>query len=596
MKANLPEDPLRSRILADGPPSGEQQDAIFTSEIEYVLKACPGSGKTWTAARRMLWRFNNWENPVGGIALLSFTNVAVTEFRRAVAQIGGSALQRDPHFIGTLDSFIERFVLSPFSYLAMKSVRRPKLFSSPTAIQRNIKKWIIWHDQKPVHAWDIVPVFDQGKLTFLKAGTKINLDSNACKPVLREFAKSGWYTHSHRSLWACKLIKDHPFIAKLLAKRFPEVIIDECQDTSGFHHFIIKQLQTEGVAFTYIGDPDQCIYEFNKADPEFFLKLMDSSLAVLSLTKNRRSNNTIVKAARNFGSQDEMEGLFDVENNFDGAFLIPYDEADVTTAVTEFETIIDSQGDRLKNNVIVARGASLINKLTRFGNADQLKGVAKRFAEASALRDTLNDHAGALNSVIIAFKSLSDNGDLLDELDEDSDKTLRIRTILWKFIKDKTKLPPLSLSAVEWVSILRESVSNLFEELGITAKNINRRITSSGIAQSAKSSPIASSDNSRTTMRISTIHKVKGETVDALLLVANAKLVDSLSRYLKDKRSTEEVRLAYVAMTRPQHTLVVALPNKKYEKLHSEWLDIGFTLFNGESNESKQVELDFSTH
>ena len=117
---------LRQLILSQKP-TDQQKDAIFADELEFLLRAAPGSGKTWTSCRRFIWRGANWHYPAGGLALLSFTNTAIREFQEATVKVGRRDLLSDPNYVGTFDSFVERFILTPFGHLIVGSAKRPNL-------------------------------------------------------------------------------------------------------------------------------------------------------------------------------------------------------------------------------------------------------------------------------------------------------------------------------------------------------------------------------------------------------------------------------------------------------------------------------------
>ena len=76
----------------------------------------------------------------------------------------------------------------------------------------------------------------------------------------------GFYTHEQRVFWACMLLINKPHIAELLARRFPEIIVDEAQDSNAWLLFLLNFLREKGARITLVGDPDQCIFEFSMAD------------------------------------------------------------------------------------------------------------------------------------------------------------------------------------------------------------------------------------------------------------------------------------------------------------------------------------------
>jgi len=64
--------------------------------------------------------------------------------------------------------------------------------------------------------------------------------------------------------------------------------------------------------------------------------------------------------------------------------------------------------------------------------------------------------------------------------------------------------------------------------------------------------------------RLGTVHSVKGETFDAVLLLLKKKGVGKhyktlLQKYVKTDQN-EELRIAYVAITRPRKLLMIAVP------------------------------------
>ena len=99
------------------PLTQEQQD-FLAAEGKIVLCAVPGSGKTYVVAEKMVKSLVDWSRRHQGIAALSFTNVASEEIKKQIANstLGLSEVGY-PHFIGTLDSFINNFIFLRFGYL-----------------------------------------------------------------------------------------------------------------------------------------------------------------------------------------------------------------------------------------------------------------------------------------------------------------------------------------------------------------------------------------------------------------------------------------------------------------------------------------------
>ena len=219
-------DQLREAILAQNP-TDQQREAIFAEELEFLLRAAPGSGKTWTSCRRFIWRAANWPHPVGGLALLSFTNVAIREFKTATINLERRDLLSDPNYVGTFDSFVERYILAPFGHLLTGADKRPKLFPGPRPGDWNNKQLKVWADGKggrkiPIPAWEVIPYPDGTKLRFKASHTFGSQPIAPATAHVYKLLSLGFYTHAQRIFWACKLLIDRPHIADLLAARFPE--------------------------------------------------------------------------------------------------------------------------------------------------------------------------------------------------------------------------------------------------------------------------------------------------------------------------------------------------------------------------------------
>ena len=306
-------DQLREAILAQNP-TDQQREAIFAEELEFLLRAAPGSGKTWTSCRRFIWKAANWPHPVGGLALLSFTNAAIREFKTATINVGRRDLLSDPNYVGTFDSFVERYILAPFGHLLTGADKRPKLFPGPRPGDWNNTQLKVWRDGKggrkiPVPAWEVIPYPDGTKLRFKASPTFGNQPIAAATEPVYKLLSLGFYTHAQRIFWACKLLIERPHIAELLAVRFPEVIVDEAQDTNAWLLSLLNLLRDKGAKITLIGDPDQCIFEFSMADATSLPNLKTKwAIPEKPLSQSFRCNNQIAAAVRNVGGNAYFTG------------------------------------------------------------------------------------------------------------------------------------------------------------------------------------------------------------------------------------------------------------------------------------------------
>lgn len=573
---------LREQILLQKP-TDQQKDAIFADEFEYLLRAAPGSGKTWTSCRRFIWRGANWHYSAGGLALLSFTNTAIREFQEATIRVGRRELLTDPNYVGTFDSFVERFILTPFGHLIAGSAKRPKLFIAPRPGDRNNKKLLAWikfkgGNKATVPAWEIIPYPDNNKVAF-KTNNGSKLDQTGCDAV-KELLKLGFYTHAQRVYWACQLLFNRPHLAKVLAKRFPEIIVDEAQDTNIWLIYLLNFLRKYGSKITLVGDPDQCIYEFSMADATSLPALKDKwKMPEKPLSQSFRCNNRIASTARNIGGNPDFSGNGDGQSIHHRPVIIREPTERFTHSVTEFQRVIKLAGMPESSSTIICRAHQQLESIRGEANYSKLKGVTKELAQASFFRDCRKDYKRAFKIVESAIRELAGDDEFWNKVNEFpmSEEALRVQLAIWRFVKYQTGLPAVTLSSDEWIAQTRKNLTKLIIELKLEVpKNLNMKIKKTGLDDKQIKLPLFEAQTLFPQIRQETIHKVKGESIDAVLVLGSTKFWNSVVNAVASNTSSEDRRLAYVAMTRARHLLAIGLPASHFDKHVDIWKGWGF--------------------
>ena len=489
---------LRQQILNQSP-TKQQRDAIFAEELEFLLRASPGSGKTWTSSRRFIWRGVNWPYSCGGLALLSFTNAAIREFQAASIEVGRRDLLSDPNYVGTFDAFVERFVLTPFGHLPFKAAKRPKLLVSPRPSDRSNNNLKTWYQSEngpsPVPAWEIIPYIPKKNIVGFKASEEFGghpLQITDKNPV-DELMKLGFYTHDQRVYWASRILKQNPHIANVLARRFPEVIVDEAQDTNVWLLYMLGILREHGLRITLVGDPDQCIYEFSMANAKWLPALKKKwNIPEMPLSKSFRCNNTIANAVRNIGGNDDFTGCGDAASEHHRAFVIRESGKTFSRSVTEFEKLLIRAGIEKSGSAIICRGHQQVDEIRGQVTYKNLQGETGKLAQASFVRDCQKNYKKAFNLVSASIRSLVED-DLWDRVDAnpDSDESQKVRLAIWSFVKSDSGLPSVSLTGAQWISQLRVTLAETVLTCGAKAiPNLNLKIKKTGLNDSQMELPL----------------------------------------------------------------------------------------------------------
>lgn len=265
-------------------PSPEQQAVLESEDRVRIVRSSPGSGKTWLVAELIRRESEAWSERARGIAALSFTRVGGEEIRSAV----GHDLSH-PHFVGTLDSFVFRYIVRPFLRSCFPHLASPRLVPDEWGTR-------LWEKCGPNLATIVGQGINLFSCSFIgeDAGQPRVLyspptarPSKILNPAQRSqvmqgkdrlWTRSGIHSHSDVAYWASKIL-EHPDLGQAaraeIVGRFPLLIVDELQDTGHFLGKTIRLLLADphcrGVL---VGDPDQSIYEFTGASPELFDSFM----------------------------------------------------------------------------------------------------------------------------------------------------------------------------------------------------------------------------------------------------------------------------------------------------------------------------------
>lgn len=106
------------------PPSAfdEPRRQVLKAMDSIDVSSCPGSGKTTLVVAKLVILARKWPYRTKGMCVLSHTNVARHEIEIGLGNTNeGRALLEYPHFVGTIDSFVDSYLAIPW----LRSLHRP---------------------------------------------------------------------------------------------------------------------------------------------------------------------------------------------------------------------------------------------------------------------------------------------------------------------------------------------------------------------------------------------------------------------------------------------------------------------------------------
>ena len=593
----------------------EQLDYIISDINKSIyLEACPGSGKTEVLALKAAFEINKWQQQ-GGMAFLTFTNDATAVIEKRVKAYNKQKAIF-PHYIGTLHSFIHGYISQPYGYKVIDY--NDKNDNSIKVIdEKDNSNWLnpfkvdggkvinipIYANQININPlnqevtifeknteYTLKDYYNRAKIQEkIKAERKIRGNwyfteehfKNKCIEAKNKFNKNGLATFFDMLCIAYKVLESDKNIAQKISKRYKVIFIDECQDLSDIEIAIIDILKQNGTKVHLIGDLDQAIYEYKNANPEVIDKYVkNNEFERMKLNTCFRCNQSIVDVFQKIVGK---ENIISNTNNLEEKCCYFIDNTDISydNLVKWYNKFCDEKLGTISSRVVLTRGNTLRNKILSNDMKEiELPDIIQLWNNGNSLskREAMNyfgimickqikegykyNNFGCPNKIadtIIWKKFLASILNQTDDLNQ-YDKTY----LEWYEIARGILKPLIRQNYKKY--LLKYFKSELFENItfrcpiGKGKENINR---------------IKIANNSFKNIR--TIHSVKGQTFDSILLVSNDNMGKGTNwrEWLGDKKS-EYARIAYVASSRPKRLLIWAVSNvnkEEKEKLNNLGLE-----------------------
>jgi hypothetical protein len=578
--------------------SKNQQDYINAPLNKNIyLRACPGAGKTEVIAAKVAMEARRWQHFPSGIAVLSFSRSATAELSDRIAKARRGNTNTHPHFVGTVDSFVLNHLVAPFAHsltgyggkdgdyslkvvgpeaLCFHRIKYPiekqPIFANRYDWDAAVGRYLFWHASEPIMRKLNNVVLADWQIDHLKSA-KVR------------FNAAGFATYKDVQRLAIEILTKGQFKERLalLVRRFPSIIIDECQDLSAEQIMIFTHLADLGVRFHLVGDLAQAIYGFRNCFPaavsDFIAYL---GCAEMPLVENFRSGQCIVDLHGKLVQASKTQGKANYAQVT--CYLMEYKNCP-SEVLGQFDGLaVDHQ-----DSVIVARGHSTLSKM-RARNTEP--GPAQLLA--AAINAYVSDAPGSLyNALTIFARYLAENCMECETLGVDRfHRPARVSFAeSWnQFLSEcllqlaAKGLGKQDVTWQQWCKLLRVVLSDLvaspsYEEdcqRIVASLKTKKHSAPPGLGAEQVAPDEKNVQKIERVRRLATIHEVKGETHDLTMLVSSAKQGEGShwKEWLDDPHS-EAARFAYVASSRPRHILIWAVKALKAPE-RKRLADLGF--------------------
>lgn len=566
--------------------TNEQLDYILSPIDRCIyLEACAGSGKTEVLGIKAAYEICKWQSKKNGIAVLTFTNEATATIADRVSSFYGKPISSN-HFIGTFSSFVHGYIAQRFGYKFYR-IPEDKADKSFRVVDSDIipysNQWLenykldFYLPRQTIYAsqlnyrvssnnWYVGQRDTAKPLTAFYGGDPKRLikKANACKS---KFLDDGFATFEDMNLIARKCLRDET-TCRCIAKKFPVILIDECQDLSASELSILSFLINAGVTVHYIGDLHQAIYSFKDSCPDQFLEHLEThQFEIWPLSQNFRSTPKIVDFSRKIGRIDyPISGSGDSKcGDYDCCYVEYNDEKE---AIVAFADALNRFDISTEDAVVLVRTQSAKQKLnSSFSNDYRTHPIINAIQlwqqnDPAAKQTALSLIAFQLQRWM-GFQGKSNNYYYSDEVCSDSVSwRLLLRDILVKLCADPAMTTMDELTYGSWYSGNKEKVVSVIarylSNIGQILPEITVRTPKGTAKQKINQIKLAQNEQ----LHVETIHSVKGGTFDAVLLLSSPDARGKTGfweNWLKP--DDESGRIGYVASTRPRYLLCWGVHN-----------------------------------
>ena len=580
------------------------------------VSACPGSGKTTILlaklkllAERMPFKDNS------GVCVLSHTNVAVDGIRNRLSSYKDK-LHSYPNYIGTIQSFVDRFVVMPYMQNEIgHNVQIVDDLTYANHMLHNINKGRDYqklryfirgrvNNGKPYdNELDFIQAIYIGKDGSLYVGkqkerlagekTDSNIQYRALVDKLLNEERIIKYNDAYH--YAEAAIKNLPKEDKLLSRRFQYVFIDEYQDCSDIQRKVLDAIfDPKECMVMKIGDHDQAIYNSINAKDKDWEPNADFLPIMTSCRYGQEIADVIYKLKKDKNKISTSMGCTGIK-----PVLIVFDDDSISKVIETFNDILGTHNLNAEGiyKAIGAikkeetKGLKIGSYWKDFDSSPKNQGEHNYWIFIDDIVEELR--AGKLyRAEQIVRKLLCE---IYRYIDYNKGFTLNsIKQYLDSNYSDVYRSKIYEISRLS--SFDRDSVSSFILKLVniIIPSEITDVFNSLPKFFTAKTSKIEESDvieknvwiDEKSGRRIifDTIHGVKGETHDATLYLETEYSNSSdLNRILPffgvGEKGSKDLcdhfrKLAYVGMSRPRILLCVAIKYDTYKRckdVFSDW-------------------------
>ncbi len=539
--------PDPDRLLEDLNPSQRQAVTITSGPLAIVAGA--GSGKTRVISRRAAYAIETGAVPADQILLVTFTDKAAGEMAERMAALGHRGVMARTFHAAALAQ-LRHFWPSCHDGAPLPRILESKL-RLIVPLARRLPGGYAFTPAK-----DLADTIEWAKLRRIKperwtkeGGDRAPIPADLFARLFRNYetakTREGLLDFEDMLVETVCLLETDAEAAALVRGRKRWFSVDEYQDTNPLAETLLELWRGESPDLAVVGDPDQTIYTFAGASPEFLLGFAERhpGARVVTLPDNYRSTPQILELANRLTAGGPRGALVATRPDGPAPSITrhPTPEAELSAIVGWLRSVAAEGVPPAEAAVLVRMNAQLPaieDALTRAGIPFTVRGQrfferrevreAQRLLKRSEMTQTGEALAEAVEALLVERLGL-------DDIAADAGSEGRERAASLELL----------VGIVEDLAVADPALT-----LGAVVAELDRRAS-------------AEQEASVEGVNLLTFHRAKGLEWDAVYLPALDEGVLPIRQAKEDDEIAEERRLLYVGITRARRFLALSSSSRR---------------------------------
>ena len=379
-----------------------QREAVETVDGPLLILAGPGSGKTRVIVHRVAYLLERGIDPHQVLAV-TFTNKAAREMKERLALLVGRPAQLLT--VGTFHATCARWLRRDIHHLGLDPGFAIFDDNDQVDLIRSISRELSIDDKRFTPRMILHEIssakselVDPEEYASRAEGRYRETVARAYKRYQAALRENHALDFDDLLLTTVQLFQEFPAVLERYQERYRYLLVDEFQDTNVVQYQLARLLAAKYRNICVVGDPDQSIYGWRKADIRNILNFERDypDLKTVVLEQNYRSTQNILDVAHAVISANRLrkEKTLWTENDGGGEVVQfqAFDEREEAQFVVREIERLSSRENRLGDFAVMyrtnAQSRAVEDALVRYGVPYRLVG-GTRFYERREVKDLL---------------------------------------------------------------------------------------------------------------------------------------------------------------------------------------------------------------